>query len=34
MKNDHFSGIWIYAEQENGTVHPAVFELLANAQDL
>lgn len=34
MKNDHFSGIWIYAEQENGTVHPAVFELLAKAQDL
>ena len=34
MKNDHSSGIWIYAEQENGTVHPAVFELLAKAQDL
>ena len=28
------SGIWIFAEHENGAVKPVVFELLAKAQEL
>ena len=34
MKNEQFSGIWIFAEHENGAVKPVVFELLAKAQEL
>ncbi|MDO4973414.1 MAG: electron transfer flavoprotein subunit alpha/FixB family protein [Eubacteriales bacterium] len=34
MQKDNVQGIWIFAEQENGALHPAVFELLAKAQEL
>lgn len=34
MNREDYSGIWIYAEQENTVLHSAVFELLAKAQEL
>lgn len=34
MQKDNVQGIWIFAEQEKGALHPAVFELLAKAQEL
>ena len=32
-KEDH-KGIWVFAEQEHGVLHPTVFELLAKAGEL
>ena len=34
MNSEKYSGIWIFAEQSGGVIHPAVFELLAKAQQL
>ena len=34
MSNENVHGIWIFAEQEKDVLNPAVFELLAKAQDL
>lgn len=34
MQKEDYKGIWIFAEQENGILDTAVFELLAKAQDL
>ena len=33
MKSDH-KGIWVFAEQENGKLHPTVLELLAKSKEL
>ena len=33
MKSD-YQGIWVFAEQENGKLHPAVLELLAKSKEL
>lgn len=33
MKSD-FQGIWVFAEQENGKLHPTVLELLAKSKEL
>ncbi len=33
MKND-YQGIWVFAEQENGKLHPTVLELLAKSKEL
>lgn len=34
MAKEDYKGIWIFAEQENGVLHPTVLELLAKAQEL
>ncbi len=34
MAKEDYKGIWIFAEQENGILHPTVLELLAKAQEL
>lgn len=34
MAKEDYKGIWIFAEQQNGVLHPAVAELLAKAQEL
>ena len=34
MAKEDYKGIWIFAEQQNGVLHPAVEELLAKAQEL
>lgn len=34
MTKEKYSGIWVFAEQQNGKLNGAVFELLAKAQDL
>mgnify|MGYP000774485477 CR=1 FL=1 len=34
MAREDYKGIWVFAEQEHGTLHPTVFELLAKAHDL
>ena len=34
MTHADFHGIWVFAEQTDGVLHPAVLELLAKAQDL
>ena len=33
MKSD-YQGIWVFAEQENGKLHPTVLELLAKSKEL
>ena len=33
MKSD-YKGIWVFAEQENGKLHPSVLELLAKSKEL
>ena len=33
VKND-YKGIWVFAEQENGKLHPTVLELLAKSKEL
>ena len=34
MAREDYKGIWVFAEQEHGTLHPTVFELLAKAAEL
>lgn len=34
MGKEEYKGIWVYAEQERGTLSPTTFELLAKALDL
>lgn len=34
MAKEDYKGIWIFAEQEDGHLHPTVLELLAKAQEL
>ena len=34
MAREDDKGIWVFAEQEHGTLHPTVFELLAKAAEL
>ena len=34
MKKEDYSGIWVYAEQENGVLSGTTFELLAKSHDL
>lgn len=34
MNKSDYKGIWVFAEQENGAINPAVFELLGKAQEL
>lgn len=34
MAKEDYKGIWIFAEQEHGTLHSTVLELLAKAQEL
>lgn len=34
MAKDDYKGIWIFAEQEHGSLEPTVLELLAKAQEL
>ena len=34
MAKEDYKGIWIFAEQQNGVLDPAVAELLAKAQEL
>lgn len=34
MAKEEYKGIWVFAEQEHGTLHPTVFELLAKAAEL
>lgn len=34
MAKEDYKGIWVYAEQQNGKLHPAVFEILAKALEL
>jgi len=31
MKQSEYKGIWVFAEQENGTVNPTVYEILSKA---
>ena len=33
VKND-YKGIWVFAEQESGKLHPTVLELLAKSKEL
>ena len=33
MAREDYKGIWVFAEQEHGTLHPTVFELLAKAAE-
>lgn len=34
MSKENYTGIWVYAEQENGVLSPTTFELLAKSIDL
>ena len=34
MSNENYTGIWVYAEQEDGNLSETVFELLAKSHDL
>lgn len=34
MAKEDYKGIWVFAEQEHGALHPTVFELLAKAGEL
>ena len=34
MTKENYKGIWIFAEQRNGTLNPVTLELLAKAQEL
>ena len=34
MAKEDYKGIWVFAEQQNGTLNPVTYELLAKAQEL
>ena len=34
MAGENYRGIWVYAEQQEGRLEPAVFEILAKAKQL
>ena len=34
MAGENYRGIWVYAEQQEGRLEPAVFEILAKARQL
>lgn len=34
MAKEDYKGIWIFAEQEFGVLHPTVFELIAKSKEL
>ena len=34
MAKEDYRGIWVFAEQQNGTLNPVTYELLAKAQEL
>ena len=34
MAKEDYKGIWVFAEQQSGTLNPVTYELLAKAQEL
>ena len=33
MNKSDYKGIWVFAEQENGAINPAVFEIIGKAHE-